>query len=213
MKLSNSVWIWLFANMALGARHKDIATLEGVRGNQLLGYGMVVGISGTGDKGVDLTSHSLGMALRGLGIDVKKEKLDTKNAASVVVLAELPPWARVGQKIEVTISSIGAATSLEGGTLVLTPLKGADGQVYAVAQGKLTMLRKNDKLKIVSGILDHRMIDAGTVKALAALPDKQTLRGQLVGVIAAPLRGFVTVLSGNLRGLVNVLNAIKDAKA
>jgi|SRR3989344_6750749 len=72
--------------------------------------------------------------------------------------------------------------------------------------------KKHEQLKMVSGILDHKLIDSAQVKALATLPDKQTLRGQLVGVIAGPLRGFVTVLSGNLRGLVNVLNAIKDSK-
>lgn len=122
----------------LEARLRDVARLQGVRGNQLLGYGMVVGLDGTGDKDqTKFTVQSLTnlMARQGVTIDPKAVKV--KNVAAVMVTAELPPFARPGQKIDVNVSSMGDAKSLAGGTLLMTPLQGPDSQVYAVAQGPL----------------------------------------------------------------------------
>ncbi len=122
-------------------RVKDIASIAGVRDNQLLGYGLVVGLDGTGDKsGQTFTEQSFRNMLVQMGINLPVGvKLDSKNIAAVMITAALPPFAKPGQKIDVTVSSIGSAKSLRGGTLLMTPLKGADNQVYAVAQGNLTV--------------------------------------------------------------------------
>lgn len=122
-------------------RIKDIADVEGVRENQLIGYGLVVGLNNTGDK-LDnnvFTRESLIGMLERLGVNTRDQvaKLSTKNIAAVMVTAELPPFARSGSRIDVAISSLGDATNLTGGTLLVTPLLAADGEVYAVAQGAL----------------------------------------------------------------------------
>lgn len=119
-------------------RIKDLANIQGVRTNQLLGYGLVVGLDGTGDKAGSspFTEQSLRSMLTQLGIVVPPgTKINPKNVAAVTVHAELPPFAKPGQKIDVTLSSIGDAKSLRGGSLLMTPLKGIDGNVYAIAQG------------------------------------------------------------------------------
>jgi flagellar P-ring protein precursor FlgI len=118
------------------ARLKDVADIEGVRGNQLLGYGLVVGLNGTGDGRLDFTQKSISNMLEKMGLRVNPTDLTrVKNVAAVMVTATLPPFARPGSKIDVSVSSIGDAKSLQGGTLLLTALKGADGNTYAVAQG------------------------------------------------------------------------------
>jgi flagellar P-ring protein precursor FlgI len=124
------------------ARIKDIANLKGVRDNQLSGYGIVIGLPGTGDKDLELTSASLKQVLKGMGISQKMGDMPTKNVASVLVTAKLPPFAKVGNKIDILVSSIGTASSLEGGTLVMTALKGPDENIYAMAQGKLLVTPK-----------------------------------------------------------------------
>jgi len=127
---------------AQAARIKDIADIAGVRSNQLLGYGLVVGLDGSGDKSnaAPYTTQSLRSMLTQLGIVVPPGlKLKPKNVAAVSIHAELPPFAKNGQRIDVTISSIGDAKNLRGGSLLMTPLKGANGQVYAVAQGNLVV--------------------------------------------------------------------------
>jgi flagellar P-ring protein precursor FlgI len=121
------------------ARLKDIATVKGDRDNQLLGYGLVVGLKGSGDSKKEFTAASMGQMLKQLGVNVSSDTADSKNVAAVVVTANLPAFARVGAKIDVQISSIGDAKSLTGGTLLLTPLRGADKQVYVVAQGALSV--------------------------------------------------------------------------
>ncbi len=137
--------IGILTSSAFGVRLKDIATIKGFRENQLVGYGMVVGLPGTGDRGGDFTENSLGQALKGMGVDTKSQKIVTKNSAAVIVSAMLPPFAKVGSKLDVTVASIASATSLEGGTLVMTPLKGADGNVYAVAQGRIIVAKAADR--------------------------------------------------------------------
>jgi flagellar P-ring protein precursor FlgI len=122
------------------ARLKDITNLQGVRDNQLIGYGLVVGLSGTGDGGSNqMTIQSLATMLNNLGVGVDPRQVASRNVASVIVTAYLPPFARSGSKVDILVSSLGDSTSLQGGTLLLTPLKGADGQVYAVAQGPITL--------------------------------------------------------------------------
>ncbi len=123
-------------------RIKDLATIQGVRNNQLLGYGLVVGLDGSGDKvsSSPFTQQSLRSMLTQLGIVVPPNvNLNPKNVAAVTVHADLPPFSKPGQQIDVTVSSIGDAKSLRGGSLLMTPLKGIDGQVYAVAQGNLVV--------------------------------------------------------------------------
>ena len=121
------------------SRLKDIVSVKGVRENQLLGYGLVVGLKGSGDSKLEYTGMSMTQMLRQMGVDVKANQIDSKNVAAVVVTTSLPPFARVGGKIDVTVNSIGDAKSLAGGTLIMTPLRGGDKAVYVVAQGPLSV--------------------------------------------------------------------------
>jgi flagellar P-ring protein precursor FlgI len=125
---------------AAAIRLKDIATFKGVRPNQLIGNGLVVGLNGTGDgTNVDFNIQELANMLSRMGINVSRDKIKVKNVATVAVTALLPAFARSGSKIDVQVSSLGDAKSLQGGTLLLTPLKGVDGQVYALAQGPVSV--------------------------------------------------------------------------
>ncbi len=128
------------SSVAYAARLKDIADIEGVRGNQLLGYGLVVGLNGTGDgRMTDFTPKSISNMLEKMGLRVDPMAVRVKNVAAVMVTAELPPFARSGSKIDITLSSMGDAKTLQGGTLLFTPLKGADGNTYAVGQGAIDL--------------------------------------------------------------------------
>lgn len=121
-------------------RLKEIATIEGIRHNQLVGYGLVIGLNGTGDKnGTMFTIQSLTSMLQKMGIKLNQADVKVKNVAAVMVTADLPPFAKPGSKLDVLVSSIGDAQSLQGGTLLMSPLKGPNGQVYAVAQGAVSV--------------------------------------------------------------------------
>lgn len=122
-------------------RVKDVASVSGVRENQLIGYGLVVGLDGTGDQTTQtpFTIQSLNNMLGQLGLTPEAGNPQLRNVAAVMVTAELPPFAKPGQRIDVTVSSMGNATSLRGGTLLMTPLKGADGATYSIAQGNLVV--------------------------------------------------------------------------
>ena len=125
---------------AHAVRIKDLAAFKGVRKNQLVGYGLVVGLNGTGDKdGTGFTTQSLASLMERMGVSIDKQEMAVKNVAAVMVTAELPPFARIGSNMDVTVSSVGDAKSLGGGTLLLTPLKGVDGNVYGLAQGPLAI--------------------------------------------------------------------------
>lgn len=130
------------APAAAQVRIKDIADVEGIRENQLVGYGLVVGLNGTGDKldSAVFTRQSLIGMLERLGVNTRDQesKLKTKNIAAVMVTADLPAFSRTGSRIDIAVSALGDATNLTGGTLLVTPLLAADGEVYAVAQGTLT---------------------------------------------------------------------------
>ena len=122
------------------SRLKELADVEGFRENPLVGYGIVVGLQGTGDKSSDpATQQSLSRLMNHLGVQVEPAQIKAKNVAAVIVTGSLPAFSKPGAKIDVTVSSIGSAKSLQGGTLITTPMKGADAKTYAVAQGSLSL--------------------------------------------------------------------------
>ena len=141
-------FLWVLAALlvvdtARAERIKDIASIAGVRNNQLVGYGIVVGLDGSGDQTTQtpFTVQSMISMLSAMGVNLPPgQSLQLKNVAAVMVTANLPPFARTGQPIDITVSSIGNAKSLKGGTLILTPMKGADGQIYAMAQGNVVVV-------------------------------------------------------------------------
>ena len=125
---------------AAEVRMKDLARIQGVRENELFGYGLVIGLNGTGDKaGTLFTVQSIVSMLQRMGIQIPRDRVGVKNVAAVVITAKLPPFAKTGTTLDVLVSSLGDASSLQGGTLLLTPLQAADGKVYAVAQGPVSM--------------------------------------------------------------------------
>ena len=138
--LAASSAIWWPSPVQAAVRVKEVAAVQGVRSNQLLGYGLVVGLDGTGDQATQtpFTTQSLNALLQQMGVTLPAgASLQPKNVVAVLVTAQLPPFAQPGQTIDVNVSSLGNSKSLRGGTLIATPLKGADGQVYALAQGNL----------------------------------------------------------------------------
>ncbi len=132
--------LYIFISTNLFAQKiKDVANIIGVRDNQLIGYGLVVGLNGTGDSSSKFTNQTLSNLLKNVNVKLNPKDIKSKNVAAVMVTAILPPFAREGDKIDVTVSSIGDAKSLQGGVLLLTPLKGVNGKIYALAQGPITM--------------------------------------------------------------------------
>ena len=135
-------FIFLFSTIiqtAYADRLKDMVSFAGIRSNQLMGYGIVVGLDGTGDSSLAVTLQSMQSTISQFGMNVDAGSLSGKNSAAVMITADLNPFTKVGQKIGVTVSSMGKAKSLRGGTLLMTPLKGADGKTYAIAQGNLAV--------------------------------------------------------------------------
>jgi len=130
----------LIFNIAVAdnTRLKDLVQIKGVRENPIIGYGLIIGLNGTGDSSSEITETSLKSMFNKLGLNPKKEVL-SKNVASVIITANLPPFARLGQQLDVTISSIGDASSLAGGTLLVTPLKAGDGNIHAIASGAVSI--------------------------------------------------------------------------
>lgn len=134
------IFLIIFISQSFGVRLKDIMDVEGVRGNYLVGYGLVVGLKGTGDGDqTKFTVQSVVNMLEKFGIRVPREQVKLKNVAAVLVTAYLPPYAKPGQRIDVEVSALGDAKNLQGGTLLMTPLTGPDGKVYALAQGPVSI--------------------------------------------------------------------------
>src|SRR5690606_16211237 len=156
-----SVWMAMLIVAAgtaqAASRIKDLANIEGVRQNQLIGYGLVVGLNGTGDtlNNIPFTKQSLQAMLERLGVNVRGQTLRTGNVAAVMVTANLPAFSTQGTRIDITVSSLGDAKSLQGGMLLVTPLLGADGNVYAVGQGSVAIggfQAEGEAAKIVRGV-------------------------------------------------------------
>ncbi|MGB9367937.1 MAG: flagellar basal body P-ring protein FlgI [Xanthobacteraceae bacterium] len=160
----------LSASAPAGAasRIKDLASVEGVRQNQLIGYGLVVGLNGTGDtlNNIPFTKQSLQAMLERLGVNIRGQTLRTGNVAAVMVTANLPAFGTQGTRIDVTVSAMGDSKSLQGGTLLVTPLLGADGNVYAVGQGSLAIggfSAEGDAAKITRGVPTVGRISNGAI--------------------------------------------------
>ena len=137
--LGSLLLLGVLAGVAKADRLKDLTSIAGVRGNQLVGYGIVVGLAGSGDGSNGLTKQSLQSMVSQFGLVTDVANITAANAAAVMVTAEMPAFVKTGQRLDVTISAIGGAKSLRGGTLLMTPLLGADGETYAVAQGNLAV--------------------------------------------------------------------------
>ncbi|PVH27873.1 flagellar basal body P-ring protein FlgI [Pararhodobacter oceanensis] len=147
-------------------RLKDLVEFDGVRGNDLIGYGLVVGLDGTGDgiRNAPFTEDIMANILERLGVNVTGEQFRPRNVAAVLVTGTLPPFARTGSRVDVTVSAIGDADSLFGGTLVMTPLNGADGQIYAVAQGSVIaggVAARGEAAEVVHGVPTSGSIPGG----------------------------------------------------
>ncbi len=154
------------ATMASPVRIKDLVEFDGVRGNDLVGYGLVVGLNGTGDgiRNAPFTEEIMSNILERLGVNVTGEQFRPKNVAAVFVTATLPPFSRAGSRIDVTVSAIGDASSLLGGTLVMTPLNAADGEIYAVAQGTVIAggaSAEGEAATVVQGVPTSGVIPSG----------------------------------------------------
>jgi len=213
-------------------RIKDIADIEGVRENQLIGYGLVVGLNGTGDKlnNAVFTLESLVGMLERLGVNTRDQvaKLSTKNIAAVMVTADLPAFSRSGSRIDVAVSSLGDATNLTGGTLLVTPLLAADGEVYAVAQGALAtgaIAARGAGASVTRGVpTAGRIANGATVEREVALrlglrnPDLTTARrieaaiNHALGPISHTLDPRTVALTLGGRDPIETLAALEDLR-
>lgn len=197
-----------FCISSYAARLKDLANIEGYRANQLFGYGLVVGLNGTGDKqNTEFTVQTLTNLLQDYSIRVSPGDVRVKNVAAVIVTAEVPPFVQPGTRLDATISSIGDASSLSGGVLLLTPLKGPDGKVYAVAQGSVSLgggytalgigakITKDHQTagRITAGVLLERAIasslvsDKGEIRINLTKPDFTTAKRIVEALRKLPL--------------------------
>ncbi|MFP6252537.1 flagellar basal body P-ring protein FlgI [Helicobacter pylori] len=159
------VFLWLIFVLAfhklLAEKIGDIASVVGIRDNQLIGYGLVIGLNGTGDKsGSKFTMQSISNMLESVNVKISADDIKSKNVAAVMITASLPPFARQGDKIDIHISSIGDAKSIQGGTLVMTPLNAVDGNIYALAQGAIVSGNSNNLLSanIINGATIEREV-------------------------------------------------------
>ena len=219
------------------SRIKDIADIEGVRENQLIGYGLVVGLKGTGDSlnNAPFTRQSLQAMLERLGVNTRGVNLRTDNVAAVMVTANLPPFSTQGTRIDVSVSALGDADSLQGGTLLVTPLLGADGEVYAIAQGPVAIAgfaAQGDAASVTRGVptagrisngavvereIEFRLASMSTVRLALRNPDFTTARrialaiNDLIGQPVAAPTDLSTVrvsLPKNFNG--NIVDLLTD---
>lgn len=221
-------------------RIKDLVEFGGVRGNDLVGYGLVVGLAGTGDglRNAPFTEEALSNLLERLGINVTGEQFRPKNVAAVLVTADLPPFARTGREIDVTVSAIGDASSLRGGTLIMTPLNAADGQIYAVAQGSVIaggVTAQGDAATVTKGVPTGGVIpdggrvereiaydlDASSTLQLALRDPDFTTASRMARVINSVFdsniakmqdSGTVTVIAGGFGGIAEAIARIENLR-
>lgn len=184
-------------------RIKDLVEFDGVRGNDLLGYGLVVGLNGTGDgmRNAPFTEDMMATLLERLGVNVTGEQFRPRNVAAVLVTATLPPFARAGARIDVTVSAIGDAGSLLGGTLVMTPLNGADGEIYAVAQGTVIaggVMAEGDGARVVQGVPT-----AGTIPGGARVEREVPFDFTALSVLRLALRSPDFTTAGRIESAIN----------
>jgi len=195
---------WLAGPLAAATRIKDITTVQGVRANQLVGYGLVIGLNGTGDslRNSPFTEQSLQSMLDRMGINVRNSKARTRNVAAVIVTADLPAFIGKGSRIDVTVSSLGDASSLAGGSLILTPLMGADNQVYAVAQGPLA----------VSGFASAGKAESLTqgVPTTGRIPNGGTIEREAPGRFAEEKTMVLELRNPDFNTAVSVADAINQ---
>ncbi|KGF68527.1 flagellar P-ring protein FlgI [Hoeflea sp. BAL378] len=194
---------------AAASRIKDIASLQAARDNQLIGYGLVVGLQGTGDglRNSPFTEQSLRAMLQNLGISTEGGASRANNVAAVIVTANLPPFASLGSRIDVSVSSLGDATSLRGGTLVMTSMSGADGQIYAVAQGSVVVSAVTAQGDAAS--LQQGVATAGRLPGGAIIEREIPATFKQVGGLVYQLRNpdFSTAV-----GMADVINAYSQAR-
>ena len=184
-------------------RIKDLVEFDGVRGNDLVGYGLVVGLNGTGDglRNAPFTEDIMTNILERLGVNVTGEQFRPKNVAAVFVTATLPPFARAGGRIDVTVSAIGDAKSLLGGTLVMTPLNGADGQIYAVAQG--TIIAGGVSATGEAGGITQGVPTAGTIPTGARVEREIAFDFAGLRSLRLALRSPDFTTAGRIEGVIN----------
>lgn len=157
--------ITLLGTASQAARLKDIASIRGVRENQLIGYGLVIGLKGTGDSNAEFTGKSFSRLIEKMGVQLDGKDIQSKNIAAVIVTATLPAFAKAGNPVDITVSSIGDSSSLVGGTLLQTPLRAANDEIFAVAQGSLSVLGDGKDIhttvgRIPNGAMIERDIQA-----------------------------------------------------
>ncbi len=192
---------------ATPSRIKDIIAIEGIRENQLIGYGLVVGLNGTGDTflNVPYTQQSLTAMLERLGVNAKETVMRPENVAAVMVTANLPSFARQGTRIDVSVSSLGDAEDLKGGTLIATPLLGADGEVYSVAQGAVAVAgfsAQGEAASIVQGVpTNGRIANGGIVERELPfeLSDMNSVKLSLRNPDLTTARRITAAINGNLK--------------
>lgn len=185
------------------AKIKEIANVIGVRENQLIGYGLVVGLNGSGDgSSSEFTLQSLSNMLQTVNVKISPNDIKSKNVAAVMVTAKLPPFARQGDKLDLIVSSIGDAKSLEGGMLLMTPLKGVDGDIYALAQGSITIGGKNGR---GAGASNHAT--AGTIFS-GALVERE-----IAYDIYNKQNANLSLLDSNFKTAISIEKSINEAFA
>lgn len=187
---------------AFSAKVGDLANIVGVRDNQLIGYGLVVGLNGTGDKTTSaFTMQSISNMLDSVNVKVDANDISSKNVAAVMVTAKLPAFARQGDKIDILVSSIGDAKSLEGGTLLLTPLSGLDGRIYAVAQGAVGIGGKSER----GGSANHPL--AGV------LPNGATVEREVSYDLYNKINATLSLKESNFQNAIRIQQSINAAFA
>jgi len=201
------VFVWIAGlGVAQAARLGDIATFSGVRSNPLVGYGLVVGLDNTGDQTTQtpFTSQALKNMLTQLGVTVPSgTNMQLKNVAAVMVTADLPPFAGLGQELDVTVSSVGNAKSLRGGTLLMTPLKGADGNIYALAQG-------NVLAPGISASAAGSSVQVNQTSA-ARIPNGAIIERTVPSELAADGEIELTLKRADFNTALRTMNAVNDA--